>query len=464
MAISQISSSNRSPVSSSSSKSKLKQKLAWEFKRKLVKQRLMGLDKMHKNEEPVIIARPITCCPPKVETTSDHHSRDGVATSAMEQAKEVQANLSPHFPSFSKVMLRSHVSGGFWLGLPKKFCHCHLPKNDETMVLVNENEDEYHAKYLVHKTGLSGGWRGFSVAHKLLESDVVVFQLIEPRKFKLYIVRARRLSEVDGAITLLNQDIRPEPINAVKMEDKLEEDAGISQTAPEKYLEPVAVDNRQKNDNGGSIPISQNAPPDDQYGDGGENFGPEIVDGIRFAESCLSFKDVRCFEDFNIHVDGLILDSEIPMHLRTKYYELCRSQNMFLHDNVVSGLNSKLAAGMILETTNIADAIRAADPTMGSNHLESWDKTLKAFEDLGMMVGFLRARIHKLVSLSRESQTVIELKRTERAAAEDEMSSLNEKLSNVGALIKRLDSEIAALQVKNEELGFVFKEVARAPW
>ncbi|KAK4423964.1 hypothetical protein Salat_1979300 [Sesamum alatum] len=111
-----------------------------------------------------------------------------------------------------------------------------------------------------------------------------------------------------------------------------------------------------------------------------------------------------------------------------------------------------------------ADAIRAADPTMGSNHLESWDKTLKAFEDLGMIVGFLHARIHKLVSLSRESQTIIELKRTERVAAEDEMSSLNEKLSNVRALIEKLDSEIAALQVKNEELDFVFKEVAHDPW
>ncbi|KAK4405220.1 B3 domain-containing protein [Sesamum angolense] len=460
MAISQFSISNRSPVSSS--KSKLKQKLAREFKTKLVKQRLMSLDNRHKDGESVINARPITCCPPKVETTSDHHSLDSVTTSAMERAKEVQANLSPHFPSFSKLMLRSHVSGGFWLGLPKFFCHGHLPKNDEIMVLVDENEEEYHAKYLVHKTGLSGGWRGFSVEHKLLEGDVVVFQLIEPLKFKVYIVRARRLVQVDGAITLLNLDFQTEPIDAVKMEDKLEENAGISQTAAEKYLELLAVDNRQKNDNGGSIPISQPAP--DQSGDGGEIFGPEIVDGIRFAESLLSFKDVRCFEDFNIHVDGLVLDSELPMHLRTKYYELCRSQNIFLHEKVIPGLNSKLAAGMILETINIADAIRAANPNMGSNHIESWDKTLKAFEDLGMTVGFLRARIHKLVSLSRESQTVIELKRTERAAAEKEMRSLNEKLSNVKMLIGKLDSEIAALKVKNEELGFVFKEVAGAPW
>lgn len=35
------------------------------------------------------------------------------------------------------------------------------------------------------KTGLSGGWRGFSIAHKLLEGDALVFQLIKPCKFKV---------------------------------------------------------------------------------------------------------------------------------------------------------------------------------------------------------------------------------------------------------------------------------------
>lgn len=33
----------------------------------------------------------------------------------MERAEEVQANLSPQFPSFLKLMLKSHVTGGFWL-------------------------------------------------------------------------------------------------------------------------------------------------------------------------------------------------------------------------------------------------------------------------------------------------------------------------------------------------------------
>lgn len=58
-----------------------------------------------------------------------------------------------------------------------------LPKYDTTMVLVDECGTEYKAKYLAEKTGLSGGWRGFSIAHNLLEGDVLVFGLVQPTKF-----------------------------------------------------------------------------------------------------------------------------------------------------------------------------------------------------------------------------------------------------------------------------------------
>lgn len=63
----------------------------------------------------------------------------------------------------------------------------HLPKHDDTVVLVDESEQEFETKYLVDKNGLSGGWRGFSIAHKLLEKDVLVFQLIAPCKFKVMV-------------------------------------------------------------------------------------------------------------------------------------------------------------------------------------------------------------------------------------------------------------------------------------
>lgn len=42
-------------------------------------------------------------------------------SSAMDRALEVQAKLAPEFPSFVKLMLPSHVTGGFWLVNPKPY-------------------------------------------------------------------------------------------------------------------------------------------------------------------------------------------------------------------------------------------------------------------------------------------------------------------------------------------------------
>lgn len=55
---------------------------------------------------------------------------------------------------------------------------------DCKVVLVDEAGKESSTVYLAGKVGLSGGWRGFSIEHKLLEGDVLVFHLIAPAKFK----------------------------------------------------------------------------------------------------------------------------------------------------------------------------------------------------------------------------------------------------------------------------------------
>ncbi|KAL5714193.1 hypothetical protein ACHQM5_016187 [Ranunculus cassubicifolius] len=95
------------------------------------------------------------------------------------------SKLKKGVPSFVKPMLQSHVTGGFWLGLPAHFCKSNLPKTDETITLVNENGDEFPTTYLVKKSGLSAGWRGFSIAHKLVHGDALVFELIKPTDFKV---------------------------------------------------------------------------------------------------------------------------------------------------------------------------------------------------------------------------------------------------------------------------------------
>nr|GMD67425.1 B3 domain-containing protein At3g19184-like [Ipomoea batatas] len=103
---------------------------------------------------------------------------------AIQRAEDLEAGLDNQFPSFIKPMLQSHVTGGFWLGLPVQFCKAHLPKHDEMITLVDENGDESDTKYLAMKTGLSGGWRGFALDHELVDGDALVFQLIEPTRFK----------------------------------------------------------------------------------------------------------------------------------------------------------------------------------------------------------------------------------------------------------------------------------------
>ncbi|XP_027084372.1 B3 domain-containing protein At3g19184 [Coffea arabica] len=114
---------------------------------------------------------------------------------AHERAEVLQSGLDSKIPSFVKPMLQSHVTGGFWLGLPVQFCKTYLPKRDETVTLVDEQEEEYPTKYLAVKTGLSGGWRGFSIEHELVDGDALVFQLIEPTKFKVYIIRVNQAED-----------------------------------------------------------------------------------------------------------------------------------------------------------------------------------------------------------------------------------------------------------------------------
>ncbi|XVF67595.1 hypothetical protein PTKIN_Ptkin10aG0133700 [Pterospermum kingtungense] len=109
---------------------------------------------------------------------------------AIERAEQLESTLGTDYPTFIKPMLQSHVTGGFWLGLPLPFCRKHMPRRDEMFTLVDEEGNEWSTKYLGEKNGLSGGWRGFSIDHNLVDGDALVFQLVTPREFKVYIIRA----------------------------------------------------------------------------------------------------------------------------------------------------------------------------------------------------------------------------------------------------------------------------------
>ncbi|KAG2400570.1 B3 domain-containing protein [Vigna angularis] len=118
------------------------------------------------------------------------YASDEARMEALEQAENLMSGLKSDIPNFIKSMLQSHVSGGFWLGLPVHFCKSNLPKGDEVMTLIDEDGNEYPTIYLKRKTGLSGGWKGFAVAHDLADGDALIFQLIKRTTFKVYIIRA----------------------------------------------------------------------------------------------------------------------------------------------------------------------------------------------------------------------------------------------------------------------------------
>lgn len=61
----------------------------------------------------------------------------------------------------------------------------HLPNHDHIIPLEGDNGGQYETKFIAHRQGLSGGWRGFSISHNLQEGDAVVFHLVEQYKFKV---------------------------------------------------------------------------------------------------------------------------------------------------------------------------------------------------------------------------------------------------------------------------------------
>nr|GMC59576.1 B3 domain-containing protein Os01g0234100-like [Ipomoea batatas] len=123
------------------------------------------------------------------------------------RAEEVQSSLGQEYPTFLKLLVRSHVGSCFWMGLPVPFCKKYLSRKDTTVVVENESGEEFEIKYIAEKTGLSAGWRKFVAAHKLVEGDVLIFQLTGPDRFKVYVIRTNDLTDVDGALSLLNLEV-----------------------------------------------------------------------------------------------------------------------------------------------------------------------------------------------------------------------------------------------------------------
>ncbi|KAL9689390.1 hypothetical protein QQ045_009775 [Rhodiola kirilowii] len=164
---------------------------------------------------------------------------------------------------------------------------------------------------------------------------------------------------------------------------------------------------------------------------------------IRFSQSNITFREVSSFNDFHIVFNGLIIDCEFSKDMRLKYYQLCKSQYMFLHEHLLEGINSKLAAGIIIETVNIADAIRVANPSTPKEDVVVWNRTLKAVGGLGMNVRFLQERLNRQTGLMSDSD--------DGKCRSETGDALLVKLLEVQETAKKLHDEIEALRKANEQ-------------
>ncbi|MFS7962765.1 putative transcription factor B3-Domain family [Helianthus anomalus] len=64
---------------------------------------------------------------------------------------------------------------------------------------------------------MSAGWNKFAAGHSLLDGNVLVFHLVEPYIFKVYIVRENDLKREDETIARLNLEVHTEQTNTVKV-------------------------------------------------------------------------------------------------------------------------------------------------------------------------------------------------------------------------------------------------------
>ncbi|CAH1421084.1 unnamed protein product [Lactuca virosa] len=381
------------------------------------------------------------------------------STPAMILAEEFQSSLGTEFPSCMKLMIRTTVTYGFWMGLPLPFCRSFLPKQDCMMVLEDEIGEKWEVKYIANKNGLSAGWKIFVVAHDLIEGDVLVFHLIETYKLKIYIIKASEPNEVDGAIGLLN--LEPQ-----KNETEIPPDTPPPKTKKHKHVEvldPLPINMVKKKQKKSTLvkPIEVL----EHSGTNSEEIGSEVLEPFTSAP----IQDLKSLDHFRIKVNGQCIDSELPEEVKLGYYKLCIHKKQILHDCIRENIYDKLVVGMIGETVTIAKEIKNCKLTISKEELEAWDNSLKSFEILGMKVGFLREKIRTLVGLLFESEFGVDVKRyveakKEEKGIQDEIMRVKGKLLELKIKARNFEGELAGLKDKAEKYMMEFRDEVDVPW
>ncbi|KAM0896023.1 hypothetical protein ACQ4PT_023448 [Festuca glaucescens] len=378
--------------------------------------------------------------------------------SAWDRAVKVNEKLPEEGPSFIKLMLKSHVVRGFWLGLPVSFCRNYLPDHDVTVELEDEDGHSYDTNYLARKGGLSGGWHGFVVQHDLKVGDAVVFQLVKPTRFKVYVLRENKFTTTDGALSLLNLDTSKE--NNISEGNSSDDDVMSKEDS-----EGTRLGGNGTNNDSSNLAIEEAADNDGSR-------SPDHPD--------IGFNTMTNLRDFKIVIDGSAIDRKlIPAHMRMAYYELCLARKAFLHRHLLKQISPMFAAGVIMETVNIAVGIRASSASSSSlEDLAAWKKILESFEFLGMDVAFLRKRVDGLLALLTAQPSSIDLQvaaqecegyekvKLERDNAAEEMRALESRMSSLKDALEEMDVEMKEMVESSarKKKDQAMRQLAAAPW
>ncbi|KAF6144032.1 hypothetical protein GIB67_017640 [Kingdonia uniflora] len=489
---------------------------------------------------------------------------DKIKKCARERAEEVQRMLDLKQPSFVKCMVRSHVSGRFWMSIPSEFRNSNLPKNDVMVTLVDENEKTWIVQSYVGKA-FSAGWRLFSIDHNLVEGDFLVFQLVKPAIFKVYIIRAYNSLRADPSIGLQSseahekrlsprvlyasaegrsyatdkaevaadhsENARTKPrtlgqskggqrkldlnsssfVKAKEVQSKLDPDYPSfvkcmhpSNVSAGFWLVYIIKKEHSSGDDGGSglrnssVQTQQNAPckiikrgikgvQTQQSAPCKEIKTPEKTERKRrkFLFSTNSreegennSKNVEGDADSDVFggdldretilfaVNRLKQNSNLPAHMWTKYYALCRSQKDILHKDLPEE-NHELVDGLISETVVIAGHIKFCKLRTSNDEFEAWDKSLKGLKQLGMDVQFLRAKLKRLQKLVCGSEQETEEQRealAQHARIEGEIKTLEAKLVDLKEAFKRSNVVVDKLRKNAKSREQELEKEVDVPW
>uniref|UniRef100_A0ACD5X4X0 Uncharacterized protein n=1 Tax=Avena sativa TaxID=4498 RepID=A0ACD5X4X0_AVESA len=129
------------------------------------------------------------------------NAKDAGRAYATSKAQELKDQLGSDHPTFIKPMSHSYATRNSTLSMPPHFTK-YLPVRDDTMVLVDEMNNDFHVLYSCKTNGRKQipslrRWRRFAAEHDLADGDCLVFQLIERTKFKVYVVRVSSYNKND---------------------------------------------------------------------------------------------------------------------------------------------------------------------------------------------------------------------------------------------------------------------------